>query len=127
MSDPLLHDFETTALVEELGQNLQIVAEYNTETYNDLFVADDVVEELGGQEKYNQQRKKIEDFLRLDFVDRHAYGEIVPRAGESNLFLTQAAKVLLIRVFVEDNALFVSVERNGHIGTTIDAVVDVVQ
>lgn len=122
MSDPSLHDFETTTLVAELGPDLQIIAEYNAETYNDLFVSDDVIEEIGGQDDYDEQRTKIEDFLRLDFIDRHAYGDIVPRAGESDLFVTQAANVLLIRLFVEENGLFVSVERNGTIGPTIDAV-----
>lgn len=126
MEDPHLHDFQTLDLVEKLRPNLQIIAEYDTETYNDLFVADDVIEDLGGQEAYTKQRKKIEEFLRMDFIDRHAYGDIVPRAGESNLFVTQAANVLLIRRFVEDNALFVSVERNGDIGATIDAVENMV-
>lgn len=126
MKDPQLHDFQTTDLVEKLTPNLQIISEYDTETYNDLFVADVVIEDLGGQDAYNKQRKKIEDFLRLDFIDRHAYGGIVPRAGESNLFVTQAANVLLIRLFVEDNALFVSVERNGNIGGMIDDVEDIV-
>lgn len=127
MAEPQLHDFETSALVAELAPNLQIVAEYNTESYNDLYVSDDVIEELGGQDEYDKQRKKIEDFLRMDYIDRHAYGDIVPRAGDSDLFVTQAANVLLIRLFVDDDALFVSVERDGSIGASIDTVEGVVK
>lgn len=127
MEDPVLHEFQTQDLVEKLGQNLQLIAEYDTETYNDLFVSDDVIDELGGEDAYIKQRKNIENFLRLDFIDRHAYGNIVPRAGKSNLFITQAATVLLVRLFVDENALFVSIERNGNIGGTIQTVESVVQ
>ena len=127
MKDPRLHDFEIESLVEELAPRLQIIAEYNTETFTDLYVSDVVIEELGGHDDYEDQRQKIEDFLRMDFIDRHAYGNIVPRAGESDLFVTQAANVLLIRKFIDDDALFVSVTRNGSIGETIDMIETVLE
>ncbi|PSQ00208.1 hypothetical protein BRC89_02445 [Halobacteriales archaeon QS_4_70_19] len=58
----------------------------------------------------------------MDLVDRHAYEEIVPRAGPSELFVTRAANVLLIRLFSGDEALFVSIERSGAVGETIDTI-----
>lgn len=122
-----LHDFHTENLVENLGPNLQIIAEYNTATYNDLYVSGDVIEQFGGPDDYEQRRQKIEEFLRMDYIDRHAYEDIVPGAGRSELFVTQAANVLLIRFFNHEDALFVSVERNGSIGQTIDTIEEVVK
>ncbi|NIC00985.1 hypothetical protein [Halobacterium sp. R2-5] len=119
---PQLHDFPIEKLVDDLGSNLQIVAEYNTDTYNDLYVSDDVIDEFGGSDNYEDQRQKIEEFLRMDFLDRHAYGDIVPGAGDSELFVTLAANVLLVRFFQHDDALFVSVERNGSVGHVIDTI-----
>lgn len=127
MKDPRFHDFEIKPLVEELAPKLQIIAEYNTETYTDLYVSDGLIEELGGHGNYEEQRSKIEDFLRMDFIGRHAYRDIVPRAGESDLFVTQAANVLLIRKFINDNALFVSVTRNESIGDTINIIVELLE
>lgn len=120
--DPLLHDFEVNRLLHDLGSNLQILSEYNAEMYNDIYVSDELIEEIGGEAEYEAQRENIDDFLRMDLVDRHAYVDIVPRAGASELFVTRAANVLLIRRFSGDDALFVSIERDGSIGETIDTV-----
>jgi hypothetical protein len=94
---------------------LQLIAEYNESVYNDLYVDDEVVESLGGTDAYNRQRDLVTDFLRLDLLERNAYTDIVPRAGRVELLITQASGLVFIRVFRGEDALFVSVERNGSI------------
>ncbi|PSQ17551.1 hypothetical protein BRD00_07575 [Halobacteriales archaeon QS_8_69_26] len=124
--NPELFDFETTEAVAEFGDsqhpNLQIIAEYNAEVYNDLFVADGVVDEVGGREAYDRQREKVESFLRLDLLDRDAYQDIVPRAGSAELFVTRAESVYLVRAFRNGDGLFVSTRRNGLVDDMIDVV-----
>ncbi len=112
-----LFEFTTEDVLVRFGDSklpaLQLVAEYNESVYNDLYVDDSIVESLGGVDAYNRQRNLVADFLRLDLLERDAYSDIVPRAGRVEVLLTQASGLLFIRVFRGDNALFISVERNG--------------
>lgn len=125
-NQPELFEFSTASAVEEFGEStipeLQIVAEYSAEVYNDLYVADDLVEEVGGREAYERRRENVESFLRLDLVDRDSYTDIVPRAGPAELFVTRAANVFLVRTFRGDSGLFVSVHRNGSVDDLLAAI-----
>ena len=84
---------------------------------------------LGSEQKipYEHQRDIVADFLRLDLLERDAYVDLVPRAGRAELLITQAANLLFIRGFRDDDALFVSVDRNGSIDEfvgIVEALVD---
>lgn len=127
IKSPQLHDFEIEELVDNLGPNLQLILEYNTDICNDLYVSEDAIQWYGSTDEYEDQRPRTVEFLRMDFIDRHAYGDIVPKAGDSELFVTQAANVLLVRFFNDDDALFVSIERNGSIGQTVDTIEAIVR
>lgn len=126
LADPELFDFTTEEALDEFGESIlpriQIVAEYDAEVYSDLYVDEGLVADVGGEAAYAERQGKVESFLRLDLIDRNAYREIVPGAGRAELFVTQAAEVLLIRRFRDGKGLFVSVRRNGVTDPLIEAI-----
>lgn len=121
-----LFEFETEDALARFGDSdlsaLQLLAEYNESEYNDLYVKDSIVEDLGGTDAYDRQRDLVADFLRLDLLERNAYCDIVPRAGRVELLVAQASDLVFIRTFRGDDALFISVERNGSIDEFIEIV-----
>ncbi|WP_380678650.1 hypothetical protein [Salinigranum sp. GCM10025319] len=121
-----LFEFTTEDALDQFDHSrlssIQLIAEYNESVYSDLYVQDTVVETLGGVDAYERQRDLVADFLRLDLLERNAYCDLVPRAGQVELLVTQAADLMFIRAFRADDALFISVERNGSIDEFVDIV-----
>lgn len=119
-----LFGFTTEAAIDRFEYTklprLHILAEYNSDVYRDLYVDDGVVEALGGEAAYERQRDLVGDFLRLDLLERNAYSDLVPRAGPVELLVTQAADLMFVRTFREDDALFLSIERNGSIDMFVE-------
>jgi hypothetical protein len=119
-----LFEFTTEDALTLFGDSdlpaLQLLSEYNESVYNDLYVKDSIVERLGGTDAYTGQRDLVADFLRLDLLERNAYYDLVPRAGRVELLITQASNLVFIRTFRGDDALCLSVERNGSIDEFVE-------
>lgn len=122
-TEPSLFDFTVEEALETLDgveSALRVVAEYDVDSYTDVYVSDAVVEDAGGQAAYADQRDLIAEYLRMDFLERNAYLDVVPRVGEAELFVTRGEHVTFLRLFRDERALLVAVDA----GASLDELVE---
>lgn len=111
---------------DEVKHDLRILAEYDDDSFEHLYVSDEVLDEYGGEGGYLDRMSTVESFLRTDLLERDAYTALVPQAGEAHLFVTQTENQLFVRIFDDDRALFACVADHGPVDTVVEKLEDAI-
>lgn len=125
-SEPELASFDAAAVghaVEAaVGDDLRVVVEYDATEYNPLYVADGVVEQLGGEEAFGALADQLHSDFRLDFTQQELYEEVYGEFGSVRAFVVVLDGARVVRFVAEDSGLYVSVDPDASLDGVLDAV-----
>jgi len=128
--EPALTGFDARAVgdavADATGDGLRAFVEYDEQTYNLLYIRDDVVGELGGQEAFGALADELHSDYRLDFTQQELYEEIYGELGNVRAFVVVMDRATLLRFVGDDAGLYVSVEPSVSVQAVLDAVHEVV-
>ena len=116
-------DAAMEAAREVAGDALRTAVEYDQESYNVLFVDDTVQSLYADKEDMYDHFDAISSYVHLDFAERDLFEEsLLPAAGAVQALVTRMEYLTLVRIFVGDEGLFLSLDPDTPVIEVIDAV-----
>jgi hypothetical protein len=130
-NSPELCSFDAAAALsvvrEVAGDDLRAFVEYTDENYNPLFIAGQVVEELGGKTETSELADQLHFNYKLDFNEREMYEDLYEPLGEVAAFAVFLEDEILIRYLEEREGLYVSVESGPNATRIVEALNNVME
>lgn len=110
-----MFDADGTGLVEHLREKtdgeLYSVVEYDKDEFNLLYVADTTRSFYEDDEQMHDHFEEIHSYVHLDFVEMDLFTDrLFPLADRVEYITTRLDFMKLVRFYVGDRGLFVSVE-----------------
>lgn len=96
----------TDALEAVLGDELQVVAEYDSESYELLYVADWILEEHGGWDEVETEADAVFNYFHLDFLERDLLEDLL-WLGEVGTFVTFLDHGIIVRANMDTAGVFI--------------------
>lgn len=112
----------TDALEAVAADELQVVAEYDPESYEILYVADWIVEEYGGEDEIEAELDAAFDYFHLDFLERDLLDELL-WLGEVGTFVTFLDQGIVVRANMNTAGVFIVLDP----AASVDAVQETIQ
>lgn len=130
-NEAALVQFDAAAAVElaheRAGDGLLVAAEYTSEGFNLVYVADEALEEYGGIEGVWDVGKRVHGYVHLDFEERRLFEDLFPPVEDTYGFVTHTDRGPVARVVAEDEGIYLSFRAGVETGGIVDAVADVVR
>lgn len=121
-------DAVVDAVTSAAPDAVRAVVEYDTESFNVLYV-DEVTRSLYESDEQMQGHfAEIHSYVHLDFSEMALFTEdLFPRADAVEWLATSLDQFTLLRIYVGDQGLFVSLAADQSVEPVVDAVADVVE
>ncbi|SFR87696.1 hypothetical protein SAMN05216559_0392 [Halomicrobium zhouii] len=97
------------ALESVAADDLQVIAEYDAQSYQLLHVADDVAEQHGGLDGVEDQADSLFDYYHIDFLERDLLADML-WLGEVGTFVTFLDHGIVVRAHTDSAAVFVALD-----------------
>lgn len=121
-ADTILSRVRSTA-----GEHLLAFVEYDTETYNVLYMAERATTDLGGPENTSDLADRLHRNYQLDFNEKQMHEELYDELGTVRAFGVFFDDEAVLR-FVDDmTGLYVSLDMSAPFDKVIEAVYDVIE
>jgi hypothetical protein len=125
-AEPRLASFDAAGVADAVeaavGDDLRVVVEYDESEYNPLYVAEPVVDQLGGREGFEALADELHSDFRLDFTQQELYEEVYGDFGSVRAFVVVLDGARVVRFIAEDTGLYVSVDPSASVDAVLDAV-----
>lgn len=130
--EPAVVDGDVRAMFDaveaEAGEHLRAFVEYDSETYNPVFIGPQVVAEYGDEDgDIDHFAETIHSYVKLDFSEREMFQELYRRETDGMGFATFLDDSIVVRYVFPEAALYVSLEYAASPKGVIDAIEAVVQ
>ncbi|GAB3685508.1 hypothetical protein GCM10028857_16150 [Salinarchaeum chitinilyticum] len=97
-------------LLEAVGEDLLVVAEYTPEDYRLLYVGEDLEAKYGSTEAVTAAADSIHEYIDLDFRERELFLDLYPTLEDVDGLITVADRRSVVRVVTPaDEGLYFSV------------------
>jgi hypothetical protein len=101
---------ELSEALESIAEDdLHIVAEYNTASYELLYVSDEVLASHGDLESVENEADAFFDYYHLDFLERSIIQDML-WLGEVNTFVTFLDHGIVVRAQIDAAAVFIALD-----------------
>lgn len=101
---------ELSEALESIAEaDLHIVAEYNTTSYELLYVSDEVLDSHGDLESVENEAANFFDYYHLDFLERGLLQDML-WLGEVNTFVTFLDHGIVVRAQIDAAAVFIALD-----------------
>ena len=107
-------DSLTEALEAVVGDDLQIIAEYDGQSYELLHVSEQITEKHGGLEGVEEEAGSLFDYYHLDFLERDLLRDTL-WLGEVETFVTFLDHGIILRTHTDSAAAFIAMDITGSI------------
>ena len=97
------------ALESVAGDDLQLIAEYNSQRYEFLHVSDWILERHGGMEGVEEQSSSLFNYFHLDVLERDLLGDML-WLGEVGTFVTFLDHGIIVRAQTDANGIYVALD-----------------
>jgi hypothetical protein len=125
--DSTLVDFEATAALaaaeEASGGSVRLCVEYTPEEFNTLY-ADETTMGLyaGDEDEMRDHFEEVHGYVHVDFTERDLFADIFRGAGEVRSFVTYMDYVVLIRILVGQQGLFLTLDPDNDVTAVVEAI-----
>jgi hypothetical protein len=102
-------DVLADALESVVGDELQMVAEYDARSYRLLHVADSVEAQCGGIDAVEGEAESLFNYYHIDFLERDLLADVL-WLGEVNTFVTYLDHGIVVRATGDSAAVFVALD-----------------
>jgi hypothetical protein len=123
---PELVDGDVAAMFDAVegvaGDGLRAFVEYDTETYNPVYIGPMVVEEYGENGDVTEFAETIHSYVKLDFSEREMYRDLYDRGTDGMGFATFLEGSIVVRYVFAETALYVSLQSSASPNEVIRAI-----
>ncbi|PCR91450.1 hypothetical protein [Natrinema ejinorense] len=124
-------EFDADAVLEKLreiaGGQILTVAEYDAETYNIMYMDDQMGHQLGDAVDIEELADRIHSDYRLDFTEKEMYEDVYSELGEVRAFAVFFEGNTIFRFVGETTGLYVSLTMDAPFNAVIEAVSDIIE
>jgi len=115
-------------LLEAVGDDLLVCAEYTAEDYQLLYVSDALLAEYGSEETMTETADAIHRYIDLDFRERELFLDLYPTVEDVEALVTVTDRRFVARVLSHeaDEGCYFSVPLDHPIGELIATIVEIV-
>jgi hypothetical protein len=107
---------------DAVGEDLRACVEFDTEAYNPLYVDDATLALYGDEEAMHEQFEEVHSYVHLDFTEANLFTTLFPAVEEVRYIVTGMDAFTMLRVYVDREGLFVSVDPDASVDAVLDAV-----
>ncbi len=97
------------ALESVAADELQMIAEYNAQSHELLFVSEQVAERHGGRDGIEDEADALFDYYHIDFLERDLLEDML-WLGEVQTFVTFLDHGIVVRAHTDSAAVFVALD-----------------
>jgi len=108
------------------GEDLRAFVEYDSESYNPVFVAERVVAELGGADGVDEFAEKLHFNYKLDFTEREMYADLYDPLGGVDAFAVYLDDRTIVRYVTDEEGIYVSLDGDANTDRVVDALAETV-
>ena len=129
--DPTLAEFDVEAALraarDAAGDGLLSLVEFTPREYHVVFVDDRVVDLYRDEEHLREHYGQVLSHLNMDFLERDTYERaLLPNAGSVRALVTLMDELVLLRVLVGDEGLYIALTPDADVRSVTDAIRDAV-
>lgn len=125
-SRSMLVDFDADAAVDAVDEvasdSMGVCAEYTPRSYNVLYLAPAVEAQFESLDELFEVGDDLHTTMSVDVVQRELFDDYHPAFGEVRAFVTFFEGVVLVRVAVGAEGLFVALEPDSPVTPVVGAV-----
>lgn len=125
--DSTLVDFDADAALataREVGEgSVHLCVEYTPEEFRTLY-ADELTMSLyaGDREEMESHFEEVHSYVHIDFTEKDLFSEVFRGAGEVRSFVTLMDHIILIRVIVGREGLFLTTDPDADATALVEAI-----
>ena len=121
-----LVDFDADAAlaaVREVNEDaLHLCIEYTPETFRTMYADELTMSLYGDREEMESHFEEVHSFVHIDFSEKDMFGDLFRGAGDVRSFVTFMDHVALVRVLVEREGLFFTLDPDSDVTAAVQAV-----
>ncbi|QLK26436.1 hypothetical protein HYG81_02120 [Natrinema zhouii] len=111
------------AVQETISGPLYAFCEYNTESFRPLYLSDDTVSTYDSRDAMLEHFEKIHTNVHMDFMQSKLFrNTLFPEAERVEYITTSMDFLKILRVYVGDDGLFISVDPAEPVVPIVDAI-----
>lgn len=115
-------DAALEAAYTAVGDRLRFAAEYNGRSFRVLYVADWLLDVVGGRDQIRDIGEQFHDYVDVDREVRRLMEELPPLAGDVRANVTRLDNAVFVRYYVGDDALFLTLDTEADVTGLLDAL-----
>ena len=115
------------AILDEVDDSLLVVAEYDRDRVNPLYVSDVVRALYEDEQAMNDHFAGIHAYMYLDFTERELFEDLFIESGGVRAFVTYMHNLVAIRLINETEGLFVSLAPRSPVTAVIERVESIIR
>ena len=115
-------DAALTAVREVDEDAVHLCVEYTPEEFRTMYADEVTLALYGDGEEMESHFEEVHSFVHIDFSEKDMFGELFRGAGEVRSFVTFMDHVALVRVLVDHQGLFLTVDPDADVTPLVEAV-----
>ncbi|MDS0476770.1 hypothetical protein [Natrinema sp. 1APR25-10V2] len=123
-------EFDADAILEKIleicGDQVHSFAEYDAETYNIIYMSEQMADQFDGEDDIAELSDRIHSDYRLDFTEKEMYEDVYGELGEVRAFSVFFDQNAIFRFVGERTGLYVSLAPDAPFNQVIEAVYDLI-
>lgn len=114
------------AVRDVAGEDLRAFVEYDSEAFNPVFIAERVVDELGGADGVEEFADQLHFNYKLDFTEREMYADLYGPLGGVDAFAVYLDDQTIVRYVTDEEGIYVSLDGGSDTDRVVDALAETV-
>ncbi|WP_435154609.1 hypothetical protein [Haladaptatus sp. DFWS20] len=120
-------DAAVAVLKDRASNSVHLCVEYDTEEFNTLFSDQMTLDLYASEREMVDHFEEVLSYVHVDFMEKDLFEDVFRDAGAVRSFATYMQHVILVRVLIDEEGLFFTVDPGSDVTALVEAVEEAVE